>query len=97
MQQEPLDVRREVARGLVADTSRHTDQLEAVAALGIAGGQLVGPLLDQHGGLLEQLRQQLERDGIVGDEGDRLDHPLELGDLLVVTGEGFVGHGGHPS
>ena len=87
VEQEALDVRRQVGVGLVAVAAGDAHQLEAAALGLVAGGQLVAPPLDVGDRALEQLGQQLGRHRIVGDQHDRLDRPQVV---AVVGGQSNV-------
>ena len=90
VQQEALDVRRQVGRGLIAPAAGDLDQFEPVAGRDVRLGELLAPLFDQDGRLFEQLSEELGGNGVVGNQHDRLDRALVLRDPMVDRFAGAV-------
>ena len=82
-EQEALDVGDLVAGRLEPVATGDADQLEAATFVAVLAGEPGAPCLDVADGAFKELGEHVRRDGIVGDEDDRLDRPQVLTDIVA--------------
>ncbi len=97
VEQETLDVGRQVGMALVAPATGNLHQLEAVARCCIGGRQFAAQLLDERHRLLEQLGELLGGNRLDGHHHDGLDRAHGVRVEPAGRGRVFTHDGVHPS
>ena len=77
VEQEALDVGRQVGRCLVPKSTSHSGQFKPIAGLTVGRSEFFAPLINQCDRLLDELRQHFRRNRVVGNEDDGFNGSFE--------------------
>ena len=91
VEQETLDVGRQVGCRLIPESTRDSGQFETVLGFAVCRSKLFAPLIDEGGRLLDELSQHFRWHRVMGNENNGFDRSFERGNLIVDRDENLVG------
>jgi hypothetical protein len=90
VEQEALDVRRQIGCCLISKSTGDSGQFETVLGLSVGRSEFFAPLIDEGGRLLDDLSQHFRWHRVMGNEDNSFDRSFERRNLILDRDENLV-------